>query len=321
MSPLHAITRGTPDLKSRTTILWCRALAKLVFCGCLVLSVAGCSSSSKLLDDVFGDKKTDVRAASAGDGAISPDMSAADDSQPVSELYNKGLEYMKDGSYKSAAKAFAEVERQHPYSSWATKAILMQAFAQYQRNSYDDAVNAAQRFITLHPGNKDAAYAYYLIALSYYEQISDVKRDQTDTQKALDALEEVVRRYPDTQYARDAEAKAVLARDHLAGKEMEIGRYYLKRGSYLAGINRFKKVITDYQTTSHTPEALYRLTEGYMALGVKSEAQTAAAVLGHNFPNSEWYRDAYSLVQSDGLQPVENKDSWISRAWNSVDPF
>jgi outer membrane protein assembly factor BamD len=293
----------------------------VALCCLILLPAAGCAKSSKLLDDVFGDDNTSTRAASTADGAIAPDLDAADNTQPVAELYNGGLEYLKDGSYKSAAKSFAEVERQHPYSSWATKAILMQAYAHYQRNSYDDAINAAQRFITLHPGHKDAPYAYYLVALSNYEQISDVKRDQTATQKALESLEDVSRRFPDTPYARDAEAKAVLARDHLAGKEMEVGRYYLKRGSYLAGINRFKKVVTDYQTTSHTPEALYRLTEGYMALGVRSEAQTAAAVLGHNFPNSQWYRDAYALIQSGGLSPVENKESWISKAWNSVTPF
>jgi outer membrane protein assembly factor BamD len=294
---------------------------RVVLCCLIVATSTACSRSSKLLDDVFGDSKSSTQAASSSGDALSPDLNTVDDTQPVAELYNKGLDYLKDGSYKSAAKSFAEVERQHPYSSWATKAILMQAYAHYQRNSYDDTINAAQRFITLHPGHKDAPYAYYLIALSYYEQISDVKRDQTATQKALDALEEVSRRYPDSQYARDAEAKALLARDHLAGKEMEIGRYYLKKGSYLAGINRFKKVVTDYQTTAHTPEALYRLTEGYMALGVRSEAQTAAAVLGHNFPNSQWYRDAYALIQSDGLAPVENRESWISKAWTSVNPF
>ncbi len=297
-----------------------RAWSRVSLCVLSLTVVAGCSTSNTL-NSLLGKDTTSTRAATSSDGAISPDLTSADDTQPVAELYNKGLEYMKDGSYKSAAKSFAEVERQHPYSSWATKAILMQAYAQYQRNSYDDTINAAQRFITLHPGHKDAAYAYYLVALSNYEQIKDVKRDQTATQKALESLEEVSRRFPDSQYAPDAEAKAKLARDHLAGKEMEIGRYYLKRGSYLAGINRFKKVVTDYQTTSHTPEALYRLTEGYMALGVKSEAQTAAAVLGHNFPNSQWYRDAYNVVQSDGLSPIENKDSWISKTWGSVNPF
>jgi outer membrane protein assembly factor BamD len=197
----------------------------------------------------------------------------------------------------------------------------MQAYAQYQRNAYDEAVNAAQRFITLHPGHKDAAYAYYLVALCNYEQIIDVRRDQTNTQKALATLEEVSRRFPGTPYAQDAAAKATLARDHLAGKEMEIGRYYLKKGSYLAAINRFKRVITEYQTTSHTPEALYRLTEAYLSLGIRSEAQTAAAVLGQNYPNSQWYKDAYSLLENDGVLPSEDKQSWISKAVSSMNPF
>jgi outer membrane protein assembly factor BamD len=197
----------------------------------------------------------------------------------------------------------------------------MQAFAAYQRNSYDDAINASERFISLHPGHKDTPYAYYLKAISEYEQIANIKRDQSRTVKAVEALEEVARRYPASPYANDAKKKAIVARDHLAGKEMEVGRYYLNRGSYLAGINRFKRVITDYQTSSHTPEALYRLAEGYMALGVVSEAKTATAVLGHNFPNSEWYQDAYRLVATDGRAPVANSESWISKAFRSVNPF
>ena len=248
-------------------------------------------------------------------------MIAADQTDAVATLYNQGLADLQAGSYKSAAKQFGEVERQYPYSKWATKAIIMQAFSYYQRSSYDDAVNAANRFITLHPGSKDAAYAYYIIALSYYEQIKDVQRDQMATQRALAALEEVHLRFPDSPYAQDAAEKTQLAKDHLAAKEMNVGRYYLKHGSYLAGINRFKRVVTDYQTTSQVPEALYRLAEGYMALGVTSEAQTAAAVLGHNFPNSQWYRDAYTLVASDGQAPLENQESWISRAFKSLNPM
>ncbi len=213
------------------------------------------------------------------------------------------------------------MERQHPYSGLATKAILMGAYSQYLRNGYDQAVAAAERFITLHPGHRDAAYAYYLVALCHYEQIMDVKRDQSTTEKALGSLEEVTRRFPDTPYARDAEAKAVLARDLLAGKEMEVGRYYLKKRAYVASINRFKNVIVKYQTTSQAPEALYRLTEAYYALGVQSEAQTAAAVLGHNYPNSQWYKDAYSLLESGGIAPEENRESWISKAVRAVTPF
>jgi outer membrane protein assembly factor BamD len=289
----------------------------------LLASVLTGCSASKMLDGIWGDSSStsSTQAISPSGDAIPPSLSGGDEGEPVAKAYNEGLDQMRSGSYQSAAKSFGKVEREHPYSIWATRAILMQAYAQYQRNAYDEAINAANRFITLHPGHKDAAYAYYLIALSNYEQISDVRRDQSKTQKALETLEEVNRRFPGTPYARDAQAKAALARDQLAGKEMEIGRFYEEKGSYLASINRYKKVITDYQTTSQTPEALYRLTESYMALGVRSEAQTAAAVLGHNYPNSQWYKDAYALLQSDGLQPVENKDSWISRAWHSLDPF
>ncbi len=247
--------------------------------------------------------------------AMSPGLEQSDD-QAIASLYNDGLAQVNKGNYKTAAKKFAEVERLHPYSKWATKSLLLQGFSYYQANEYADAINACQRFISLHPGHQDISYAYYLTALSQYEQISDVTRDQSQTQTALEALDEVARRFPDSKYAADAKQKSLLARDHLAGKEMEVGRYYMKNGSYLAGINRFKNVITNYQTTSQTPEALYRLTEGYMALGIVSEAQTAAAVLGHNYPNSQWYKDAYHLVTSGGQAPVENKQSWISKAFS-----
>jgi outer membrane protein assembly factor BamD len=245
----------------------------------------------------------------------------ADPNETVGKIYRDAQAKLKNRDFEAAAKRFSEVERQYPYSTWARRAILMSAFAEYERNNYTGAVTAARRFISLYPGNKDAAYAYYLVGLSYYEQITDVGRDQEVTRKALAALTEVNRRFPGTQYAADAKQKAVLARDHLAGKEMKIGRYYLKRHSYIAAINRFRKVIKEYQTTTHTPEALMRLTEAYMVLGIKHEAQTAAAILGHNYPNSQWYQDAYVLLKSDGLAPRENRQSWISRAWNSMTVF
>ncbi|MEM7426346.1 MAG: outer membrane protein assembly factor BamD [Pseudomonadota bacterium] len=275
--------------------------------------LSGCSSVSNLLDDTFGNSSSDP---SAPPGDV--DNASFSDQTPVGTLYNQGLDHMKAGEYKKAAKQFDEVERQHPYSTWATRSTLMAAYSHYQRNSYDDAIAASERFIQLHPGNKDAAYAYYLRGLSYYEQISDTDRDSSATQKALETLEEVSRRFPASRYARDADAKAVLARDHLAGKEMKIGRYYLNRSAYVAAINRFKKVITDYQTTSHTPEALHRLTEAYLALGIRSEAQTAAAILGHNFPQSQWYKDAYATLQSGGLEPQINNQSWLTRTWQNV---
>jgi len=238
--------------------------------------------------------------------------------RPVNELYNEAVDELEAGNYRAAAPLFDEVERQHPYSIWARRAILMAAFSHYQVNDYDSAVIAAQRFIALHPGNPNVGYAYYLIALSFYEQITDVARDQRVTERALRGLEEVVRRFPDSEYARDARLKIDLTYDHLAGKEMHIGRWYLNRSQYVAAINRFRTVVTRFQTTTHTAEALHRLSEAYMALGISHEAQTAAAVLGYNYPGSEWYEFSYALLANDGLQPLENESSWISRAWNSV---
>ncbi len=238
--------------------------------------------------------------------------------RPVGELYNLAMNQLLAGDYEEAVRNFDEVERQHPYSVWATRAQLMSAFAAYQANAYDDAILAAQRFIQLHPGHADTPYAYYLIGLSYYEQISDVGRDQNVTVLALTTLESLVRRFPDTEYARDARLKIDLTHDHLAGKEMEVGRYYLKRGEYVASINRFRNVIEDYSTTNHVPEALHRLTEAYLALGVHEEAQTAAAVLGYNYPASEWYRDSYALLMGHDLTPVADEDSWITRAWKFI---
>jgi outer membrane protein assembly factor BamD len=232
---------------------------------------------------------------------------------PVEDLYNKAMDALAEGKYEDAATQFDEVERQHPYSVWATKAQLMAAFAHYQRNSYDEAIIALDRFINLHPGNRDVAYAYYLKSLSYYEQISDVGRDQKMTELALRSLEEVATRFPESNYARDAQLKLDLTRDHLAGKEMEIGRYYQSRGYYLAGINRFRTVVEQYQTTTHVPEALHRLTESYIALGVTDEAQAAASILGYNFPGSEWYMDSYALLEGVDLRPEPKEDSWLAK--------
>jgi outer membrane protein assembly factor BamD len=240
---------------------------------------------------------------------------------PVENLYNEATDSMLNGSYDAASKKFDEVERQHPYSVWATKAQLMSAYALYQRNRYDESLVALDRFIQLHPGNRDAPYAYYLKALNYYEQIADVGRDQRLTDRALKALEEVVRRFPESVYARDARIKIDLTRDHLAGKEMEIGRFYERQGQQVAAINRFRMVIEKFQTTTHVPEALHRLTECYLAVGLREEAQTSAAVLGHNFPGSEWYQASYALLEGVNLQPAEDQGSWMSRALASINPF
>ena len=215
----------------------------------------------------------------------------------VETLYNFAKETLDQKRYKQAALIFDEVERQHPYSVWARRAQLMSAFSYYMGRDYQEAILAAQRVLSLHPGNKDAPYAYYLVALSYYEQIIGVERDQKVTQQALDALNELVRRYPNTDYAADARLKIDLARDHLAGKEMETGRWYQAQGQYLAAIGRFRSVVEKYDTTTHVPEALERLVESYLALGIPEEAKKAAAVLGYNYPGSKWYERAHRLVQ------------------------
>ncbi len=252
-------------------------------------------------------------AAALTVSACSKDKKPEEVDEPVDKLYNSAQDLLEKSDFEGAAKAFEEVERQHPYSPWATRAEIMAAYSYYQADKYDESIGAAQRFIDLHPGHQDAPYAYYLIGVDYYEQISDIRRDQEMTQKALAALGEVVRRYPDSAYARDAQLKIDLARDHLAGKEMEIGRYYQDRKEYLAAINRFRTVVEQYQTTSQVPEALMRLTECYLALGVHDEAQTAAAVLGYNYPGSKWYERSYALLEEQHLQPKKSTDSWLSR--------
>jgi len=225
--------------------------------------------------------------------------------RPVAEIYNEGVDALEVGEYDQAADRFDEVERQHPYSPWAVRAQLMAAYAYYQSNEYEDAVAALDRFIQLHPAHSDVAYAYYLKGLSHYEQISDVARDQRKTEDARRAFEELITRYPDSAYSRDAKLKLDLTNDHLAGKQMVIGRYYLNQRHYLAAINRFQIVIDRYGTTTHVLEALLRLVEAYTALGITDEAQKMAAVLGHNFPGSEWYVDAYALVETGGPRPGE----------------
>jgi outer membrane protein assembly factor BamD len=231
--------------------------------------------------------------------------------RPVEQLYNNALDELSVQDYKKAAKGFEEVDRQHPYSVWATKAQIMAAFAYYESNKYDEAIIALDRFIQLHPGHRDLAYAYYLKALCYYEQISDVGRDQRVTQQALEALAEVVKRFSGSPYARDARLKLELTIDHLANKEMAIGRYYQKREQYVGAINRYRVVIERYQTTTPVPEALHRLVECYLALGVKKEAQENAAVLGYNFPGSEWYQDSYFLMTGEGQKPPDEEPGWF----------
>ncbi|GGD99924.1 outer membrane protein assembly factor BamD [Polymorphobacter glacialis] len=233
-----------------------------------------------------------LSACASGDGKKDQSYIARD----VESLYLVAKDRLDRRQYAMAAAMFDEVERQHPYSVWARRAQLMSAFSYYVSGEYNEAIGSAQRFLSLHPGSREAPYAYYMIAISYYEQIKSVDRDQRITQQSLDALGELIRRYPNTDYAADARLKVDLARDHLAGKEMEIGRFYQQQGLYLAAVSRFRAEIETYDTTSHTPEALHRLVESYLALGLPEEARKAAAVLGSNYPGSKWYERSYALI-------------------------
>jgi outer membrane protein assembly factor BamD len=237
--------------------------------------------------------------------------------QPVEVLYNQATDALLADRYPQAARLFNEVERQHPYSVWATKAQLMAAYANYARDRHDDALQALDRFIQLNPGNRDIGYAYYLRALTYYEQIVDVGRDQANTISAMNSFEDVIRRFPDTAYARDARVRMDLIRDHLAGKEMEVARFYQRRGQCTASMNRYRIVIEQYQTTSHVAEALHRLVECSLTLGLREEARQVAAVLGHNFPGSTWYAESYLLLEGVDLRPAEGgvARGWLSRLW------
>ena len=239
--------------------------------------------------------------------------------RPVEQIYNEAYDAALKGQFKKAAPLFDEVERQHPYSIWATQAQLMAAYSLYQANNYTEAVNALDRFIQLNPSNPNVDYAHYLKGLCYYEQIVDVGRDQKLTKDALDSFEEVTRRFPTSKYARDAKLKIDLTRNHLAGKEMAIGRWYLNRGQPLAAINRFQRVVDEYDTTAQVPEALLRLTEAYVSLGLKEEAERTAAVLGFNYPGSEWYQDAYALATTGQARAaIESDDGWFG--WD-LGPF
>ena len=237
-------------------------------------------------------------AGCAGGGKVAPDTRYV--ALDVSTLYNTAQDKLERKQYAEAAALFDETERQHPYTEWARRAQLKSAFAYYAAKDYTKAVDSARRFISTHPGNEDAPYAYYLVATSYYEQISDVRRDQKITQEAQEALTELVRRYPTSPYAADARLKLDLVADHLAGKEMEVGRFYERRRRWLAATIRFQKVVDNYQATSHAPEALYRLVESYLSLGIPEEAKKSAAVLGANYPGSEWYQKAYDLMHEHG---------------------
>lgn len=237
--------------------------------------------------------------------------------RPVEQLYARATDELDKRDFDQAILLFNEVERQHPYSEWARRSSLMSAFAAYESRKYDEAIGTSQRYLSLNPAGQGASYAYYLIAVSHFDQIMDVGRDQKTTELARDALRDVVRRYPESDYARDAMVKLDMVQDQLAGKEMEIGRWYLRRNQHLSAINRFRTVVKEYDTTNHAPEALHRLVEVYLSMGLKQEALASGAVLGYNYPNSIWYRDTYRLLSGEGLDPEAaseaQKRSWLQR--------
>lgn len=251
-------------------------------------------------------------------GACGDDESLTDDTRPADSIYNDAENLAQLGDYNRAATLFNDVERLYPYSQLAKSAMIRSAEVSYLGQEYTSARLSAERFLDFFPSDEKAPFAQYIIALSYYDQISDVGRDQGDTIRARQALTELIERYPNTDYARDAQLKRDLTIDNLAGKEMEIGRYYLGRGHYIAAINRFRTVVEEYNTTSQTPEALHRLVEAYLSLGVNNEAQNAAAVLGYNFPGSDWYVDSYALLTGERLKPTYDEESWLGRNFRKI---
>jgi outer membrane protein assembly factor BamD len=239
---------------------------------------------------------------------------------PASKTYDQGLQKLANGSPQEAAKKFTELGKQYPNSDWARKGLLMQTYAQFQAGDYTGTETSAERFLKEYPNSPDAPYVTYLGANAYYQQIPDISRDQDAAQKSLEAFQALVKKYPNSEYVEDAKFKIQVTEDQLAGKEMSIGRFYLNRHNYTAAINRFRNVLQYYQTTRHTEEALYRLVEAYLGLGITDEAQTAAAILGHNFPDSQWYHDAYALLKDKGLSPRQDANSWMSKIYHMVAP-
>jgi outer membrane protein assembly factor BamD len=254
-------------------------------------------------------------------GGSTSDMQSMLSTDSPEKMYSDADTLMSKGKFEDAAKKFEDLDRSHPYAQEARRAVVLAAFAYYKAGKMPEASASAERYTTMHPGTKDAPLAHHIIASAYFDDIKTPNRDQAPTRKALEQLKILKQRYPDSQYAKDADNRIRIAEDNLAAAEMEVGRYYLEKKNYVAAINRFKTVVSEYQTTRHVEEALYRLTESYLTLGINNEAQTAAAVLGHNFPQSKWYKDAYALVQSNGLAPNADGDSWMTKAWKSVPKF
>jgi outer membrane protein assembly factor BamD len=259
-----------------------------------------------------------VSLASGGCASSNDAAKAALNPDPPDRMYATGDAFMSKGRYEDAARKFEDLDRDHPYAPEARRAVAMSAYAYYKAGKYPEAITNGKRYTTMHPGTKEAALAHYVVASAYYDEMRGPNRDQSNTRKALTEFKTLKARYADSQYAKDSDNKIRICEDSLAAAEMEVGRYYLKKKQHMAAINRFKTVVAEFQTTQHVEEALMRLTEGYMLLGIKQEAQNAAAVLGHNFPDSPWYKDAYALLQSDGLAPREESGSWLSKAWQGV---
>lgn len=284
----------------------------LVFLMMLLPLLAGCSSSP--LSGIGSS------VSSLGDWFSSSNNEFLDPEkvEPADKLYGEADRMLNNGNYVEAAQKFEDVDRLHPYSPLARRSIVMAAYANYKDGKYAEAIAGGNRYSTLHPGTKEAALAQHVVAMSHYDQIADPQRDQKRTRNALKSLKTLVRRYPNSRYTSEARNRIRIAEDVLAAADMNVGRYYLKRRNYLASINRFKSVVKNYQQTKHVEEALARIAEAYMALGIASEAQTAGAILGHNFPDSPWYKDTYELLQSGGLAPRENGGSWLSKTWKSA---
>jgi outer membrane protein assembly factor BamD len=282
-------------------------LARRSLVGAALLAIALSGSACSMIDQFnpFGAEKYKME--------VTPDV-------PASKTYDQGLEKLANGAPAEAAKKFTDLGKQYPSSDWARKGLLMTTYADYQSGDYTSAETSAERYLKDYPNSPEADYVLYLQANSYYMQIPDISRDQEKTSKALETFQAVMQKYPKSEYAEDAKFKIQVTEDQLAGKEMSIGRFYLTRRNYTAAINRFRNVLQYYQTTRHAPEALYRLVEAYLGLGIATEAQTAAAVLGHNFPDSQWYHDAYDLLKGKGLSPEEFGGSWISKIWHTVVP-
>ncbi|WP_421703672.1 outer membrane protein assembly factor BamD [Aliiroseovarius sp.] len=285
--------------------------------------LSGCGGFGSIGSGSLGSGSSSAGNSGGGGGFFSSFRSNRVERKPIEEytaeeIYKRGEYDLNNNEFEDAAKWFGEVERLYPYSEWAKRGLIMQAFAHHKNREYELSRATAQRFLDFYPADEDAAYAQYLLALSYYDQIDEIGRDQGLTFQALQALRVVIERYPDTEYARSAVLKFDLAFNHLAAKEMEIGRYYLKRNHYPAAINRFRVVVEQFQTTTHTPEALHRLVEAYLALGLDAEAQTAGAILGHNFQSTEWYEDSYRLLTAKGLEPEATGDSWLATLYRQL---